>query len=776
MKEYIKATTNDIISFMYDLFLKNVSNSTLLIDGYAEDDEYGVAVNSYGGTLYCIELSSVSNIEHFVSNEIIDSIFTDHKTSEIGSIVWCLLKKQSYQKNYIFSYNLALVTELKDALGAILLGNEELTNVLYDIFLNNEFPIDVLNKKINRSIDIVRDVPIEEITYTYGKLVQDAVYKNIKSAELFQGYKTLQSNKTRVGDLFNIDFDGVVFQYIDFTQKKVDSLLRTKIDMAKKAGQSEPLEMLRDDYNANKVELALINTTVLIKDYNEVKNPISKIGSCLNMKFLKKEISKGDAIRHTMIKSRDSFWDLFEAKDFFYNHISTVHKSNVDKPDFYGYDVNGSFWNYNFQKTTNTAENKSASILIIGVTGSGKTAATNKFLASILKLDYLNSKIYALDQNYIRDFDIKYSGKIISDLVEQAGQGVQRIKADLNHFRFNLLDANMITDGFGKLKPDQNDIMMNAYLVSFILDSMDENGEKTGLTSNESSIFKELVSYIYNEKDWTYSYIMSFKDTHPTIYNELINLGYSSDQTTDEIKEAAYEFLKKPKLEDLIRVLKIFKEDDSDKEQQKAANSLYGKLNIVHSMKIFSSYDAVSPQDSKYTYIDFDSIKESPFYVPIFLSLFTRIYAKDRKSQAFLEANGKFRPTIYYNFTEAANIFMQPTFRPYMIKLMNEVRSYGIRIIFSTQLIEQVPKFVIDQVGTIITLFPEAKRRAALISKLNDIAHLDEDTIKLLQRTKKYYMAVISEHGTSVVRQDMTKEEVDMYGQETESSIEYEEN
>jgi hypothetical protein len=399
---------------------------------------------------------------------------------------------------------------------------------------------------------------------------------------------------------------------------------------------------------------------------------------------------------------------------------------------------------------------------MIGITGTGKTTATSKLFAQLINLDFETG---AADLSHVnmRDFDVKYSGLPLADKVSLKNK-VDRIEADLNGFKYNLLNVRIKEDGL----PDANEIMMNTILCSIVLESLNNNDRKAGLDAEEKLLFAEMVKNIYEDPDLHGTErILKLKETHGDVYLELKELGYADRSRTREITQNKYSFLRKPRLSTLTKKLKSLKQQEVDADKAKTASTLLYKLSLIEKMDIFNHYDTLNIEDSKYMYANFENIKSIPdVYVPIFSAIFNRTYLIDRRKQLERENLGIERPVIYYNLTEADNVFRQPSFADLLRAVNNEARSSRIRIFSSTQLIEQVPEHMIKQSANIICLFPAENKREKLIQDLGGLITLTHEQVDLLKRSPQYSMAIINESGVSVVSQEITDEEIELYGQE----------
>jgi energy-coupling factor transporter ATP-binding protein EcfA2 len=743
--------------FLFDLFLAHASNSTLVAEGFDYDDPKCLKVNTLLQNLYCIELTSSGNIQNYLSKTTLDNIYTTYKDESFGSIVWALYKKDSYQKNYIFSYDKKLLELIAYDLDVKFVDSIEMLNVLYDLFLNNDYKIE--NNNIKREISIDESIKYETMAYSFSKIIQDDIYKNLKNIDVYQAFKYYDSKEAvNLNELFSLEFEGAVWSYIDFSKSKVLSALNSRIRHARVVGEHAPFLDLKSEYEANSVQLLVMNSVLFLKQGD--RNSASRIGNKLKIDFKPKSLFSKDLIRYTLLKKRDTYWDMLVDREFLDNYISVVHKKNVSNPDFCAIDLNNSFWNYAFTNATDTDINKNAHILLIGVTGSGKTTNTNKMFAQIMGYES-DTKRANLESVHYRDFDVKKSGLPLANLVGKKNS-VDKIIADLNSFRYNILSVQKNDDG----SLDLNDIARNSLLVSLVLESINNYKDKTGLSSKEESFFMASVIEIYENKKYETDYIEEISSEYKEYYEKILALGYKPTQRLSEVQEDGFDHFKVPKLRHLLKHLQVLKEDTNDQDSAAVASSLYTKLKVLQTQNIFSHYDSVNIKNSQYLYMDFDLVKDLPHYIPIFVAIFTRVFTIDKHNQRRLASMGLERPRIYYHFAEAANLFYQPSFELLLKKLTNEARSDKITIMFSTQLLDQVPEYITKQVGNLIVTFPSSNKKEAHVNELVSKLSLKSDAKKLLLKTPEYGMAIINEHNINIVKQQISEDEILLFGQE----------
>lgn len=769
-----------IENFLYTEYLKRLSNDTLRVEGFDEEDELKVLINSYEGKLYCIELSTHENLPHYLSSDKIDVLYKIGKEKDNSSIVWYLYKNKFYQKNYIFSHSKDILEIICDDVEGFFLDSLELVEVLRDIYLNNEF--DIINKvKERRNKVLDGNFNFKNIGNEYSRMVREDASNKLLRSRVYYARDYIKDKKTDLTSFFNIDFNGAFFSYIDFSSRKVSNHLQNRIKSGIHFDVSN-IKSLKEDFEKGDIDLMIMNSILIlndegIKSKSELELTAKSLGLYLNINFQEKNMLVEKMLCKTLIHSRDTALDEIVVKDsFFYNYITTCHKADVKNPHFEATDLNKAHINVHLQKNTENKKNANKAILLVGVNGSGKTTNENNIISQIIGLNVDKETIVdkELTKTHIRDFCIKKSGYRTSLAVEKAGVKVDRLNTSLDKFRYNLLNIDF-EEKDGEIYPDLNQISFNAYLISFILEANDQENENAGLNGKESTLFQETVTKIYKQKDWNAIGIYDIKKINLSLYERIKNLGYDDyDHTILDIKEENYEFLNRPTINNLMTKLESIKSlgDDTD-ENVATARSLFYKLRTVLTTKAFSNYDDFSIKDSKYLYIDFEGIgTENPMYVPIFIANLLRLYRVDRKKQQDLIDKNLFKPEIFYHFSEAGNVFAYSTFKRFVQKFTNESRSYNIIPFWSTQLIEQVPTYIIKQVSNVFCTFPASSKRKSLINEMSKFLTFTEEQVELLMKTKKHGLALITEGSISIVKIPMSDKQLYVFGQETSNEEE----
>lgn len=755
----IKQNLTSILAEIYDYVNISNTNDTLIVDGFDFDDDECLYINKRQKELYCIQLLGAGNTATYISDTKVNTIFEEYNKENNSYIIEAKLKKKFYQKSFIFSNNKDLLELIAKDLDVKFVKSLEMLNVLNDLFLGNDYF--VKDKKLYREVDLSEKIKYENMAQSFNNMVKENVYNNFTDIDVYQAYRFRDNSKpVNLTALFKLDWYGVIWTFTSFSSNTVMSVLEDRKWQGKYSGESKDFERLIESYKNSELNLAVRNSMVFLKKGN--RTVISEIGNHLNTNYRLRPIFKKKLLQFTPIKYRDTNWDMIIDKDFFKKSIVVVHKEDTPKPNFYGKDINGSHITYNFSQTSGTRLNKNSDFLVMGVKGSGKTTTTNGIVSQTVGYRLGEEVAKELDTEHFRIFDIKYSGfKLAKELKEIHPKDVVIMDASLDKFKYNIVNITYWYES-NRLVVDENELAMNILLLSIALESKSKNSE-AGLSISEQTIFRDTVREVY-EKGLIGIYIKELRDTHEEIYDEVMQLGFDDLDRTIDLPDD-YNFLKVPTLDIIINQVSLKTEDNSDIVKQADSKTLYSKLRDLDSMGIFSGYDQFNIDRAKYLYMDFDKIKGVPEFIPIFLSIFNKLFTIDKNSQRELERQGLERPYITYLFEEAVNITTQESFELYLEKFINEARSDRIKAGFVFQLVSQVPNYMLKQIENKFVLFPAKNKRASLIDELSEKTKPDADTLDLLHKTPEFGVALWNEHGTSVFNLDLTKEEIAYYGQ-----------
>ena len=763
---------NDFFHNMLDRFYIYQLNDTLMVDSLEPNDIHAIRINKKQSKLYCIELVSGGTTANYLSSQKVDNIFESFAYLENGRLYQAYLKKGQMQRNLIFSNNQDLLSLIVKGVDGRFLEDEEIVNVLYDLFLGNEY--NIKKKELHSIFSMTKELNYNNISHSFNGFVKDSIYMNMKKMKVYQSYRFKNRKKPiDLSHLYSLDFDGVIWTVLEFNKENINYLLSEKKTQAKTDGNDEELKQLYKAYNSDDIYLAVGNSSIFMLRGNV--NVVPEISNSLGIDYAQKEIPLENSkyLKNTPLLLRDSYFDSIITKDFLYNYFSCVHKEDVSNPNFYGTDINGRFWNFRFDQTTESSKNKNADFVILGVKGSGKTTFTNGILAQTFNYGMSEDRIFrigdpaqGMNENKLRHFDIKKSGMVLAKLIKnEFPKNVKFINTSLDEFLYNPINITHKIKEDGTVVIDQNELTLNILLLSIVLESKNKIKDAVGLDASEQALLKNIITELYISQNYECDYILALKEVNFETYNELITLGYDELSNIKDISHVGYEFLKAPTLETVYKNIGIVSKEGGNENIQKISLSLESKIKTILSIGIFSGLDKIDYANASFLHIDFDPIKELDEYVPIFLSLFLKLYRMDKLSQLDLLDKGIDRPYITYVFEEAKNVLSQDSFEDFIAKFINEARSYRIKVGFTTQLISHVPSHIFTQVENKFLLFPGKNKRNMLIDEITTVAKMDDKTIELMHRTPEYGIVLWNEHGSSSFKPAMSDKEIEAYGQ-----------
>jgi len=751
---------------LYKKYLKLHINTSLSIESLIPDDEFGIRINGAFDNLYCISLEGPSNLARTISSSDIDTLSSSYEDTQSATLFQAMVKDGTYQRNYIFSYNKHILKFIANRISANFLKDEAVINAIYDCFTNNEYVI--RDKLLNKNLSFSKEIDYDILSRSSNFILKEAAYTSMRDYNVYQAHtiSSYTNDSFNTKTIFKEDFTGVIWFTFGFNKDIIMSNLDEKIMHGLLDMTSSKIKKLKQNYVQGKKKLCFVNCSIFLKDNTE--NTMDNLSSKLGFKFIEISVDKESLIKNTPLLQRYYNFDLLADLKFLENRISATHKENLLLPDFYGIDVNGSFANFSFAKTTEDILNKNSHTLVLGMTGTGKTTTIGKILSQALnvglsedvQIKYSSS---SSKKHKIRFHDIKKSFENIVNLVDAKYMAVDKINASLNLFSFNPFN---IDETNNSLIIDRNELSLNILLLSITLESINKDSSKfVGLTPEEQGVLSEVIVDIYKNKSFTVPYVSNIENNYPVLYTLAKELGYKDNTSIEFIDDDRFSFFKKPIFSTVVNEIQILSNDDSNNYIQDITKSLLSKLRSILSLNIFNSYDKVNLKKSDFTQINYDDIKELDVYVPIFLSVFLTQFKQDKKDQELFKGDIQNRPVIINAFEEAKNIFSQKSFEDFLKKLTNEARSYGIMLLFITQLIEHVPKEIYSQLENIIILMPNSEKREGFIKDLVSKLSLSEESAELMRLAAPYDVFLWNSSGASLFSLDITQEEIEYFGQ-----------
>lgn len=728
---------------LYTFFNEYHSNSGLLIDAINEES---VVLNTPLGELYGIELRTGSNIHFFLDKLFIDDIISSYKNYNNATLYYVMHKQEKWHKQYLFSYNPAIIKKLSSVFQSPLLSGKELLNVIHDLYLQNSFYVDSDKKNIFRNMTISQDTTEQEPEFmSFKRAVRQSLYKSLNDIDVFQGFKNLERAETNLLGLFHTDFEGSLWFVFDFNETRIKGHINKLINETKLAGNKKPFLELKDIYNQGNQELVIVNAIGFLKKYSE--DTVSSLGSNLKTAFIPRDLFRNKSIKQTLLKQRDIDFDFLVKAEFLNHFIASCHKKITPKADIYGIDKNGGFVNFSF-----SAENNNPHSVIIARPGSGKSVAKQKIMSQMIKLDFNTGKCHNLGSEpnnvKIRSYDIGFSDEnFIKVIKNNPENSVAHIESSLFKFRYNLITTEMTRDDdFYDLNSEAKeafiaDTTFATELASLILE--ESGGDREGLSSSEKSSFRKIIEELYIKKDYHNYRIQVLEKEHQEIYNEILSLGYLKTDYIANIKEEKFAYLKRPLLGDAIKVANIYANNQQLKgTDREVYASLAGKLDSIQKLDIFSTFDKVEIADADVISMDLNNFKESSLFIPIFFSIFQKTYLRDREFAIKCRREKRPAPKLFYAIEEAKNFFRDSVvFEQMFDKVTLEARKYNVHLCFIVQNADHIPSFISKNIDTRMFLL-EPGSKLSVQEEADKVFSIPDDVREAIATTDKYELCI----------------------------------
>lgn len=735
---------------LYNLFVEYHSNSLFQIDYIKEDH---IICNTMNDKVFGIEILGNENIQNFLHKEVVDSLIRDNKDNDDAFLYYIFHKQGKFQRQYIFSHNKVIVRTLADYFNVPLLSGLQITNILYNQFLQNSFFIE--NKQIKQNLEIKKDSLEQEPEFvSFKRLAKQAIAKSYKEVDIYQAFKHLEMSESNIQQLFKLNFEGSIWFFIDISARHIQNHITRLLNYSKMVGDKKPFVELQQSYMAKECDLAIINAVAYLKHYNE--EIIGNLGSSLKTSFISKELLRNRHLQKNMIKYRDAEFDFLVKSNYLHNFIASVHKRCVAKPDIFGIDKNGAFINYSF-----SAENDNPHLCLIAKPGSGKSVSKQKIMAQMIGLNFSNGECSNLGkeagQTRIRSYDIGFSDeKFISLLKNNPHNKVAHIESDFYSFTYNIVnlpDPERNADIF------EADMQFNIDLASVILET--QNAQP--LTINETAYFKEILRKVYKTKEYQRYRVRDLENKNKEAHQKLLELGYENTTFLADIKEEEFDYLKVPKLIDIVKFARKQGQNMQLKESDRIDYvELARKLDAIEKLDIFSDFDKISIDDVDVLSMDLNNFKESSLFTPIFLSIFQKVYLKDREYALACKRANRPAPKLFYAIEEAKNYFVVPYFTRMLEKVALEARKYNVHLCFVVQNAEHIPLMILKNLDTRIFLLRPDKKLEVINEAKNSLEIPKNVEIGLLN-TDKHELCVWYSSGCFHLKFEITDEEMKVF-------------
>ena len=261
-------------SSIYELWSPN---NTIMVDYINENS---LTINTPYKNLYVLEVKDFKELDE----KLIFTLYKKFKHVEDGFFYQAIIKNNSYQKQYLFSYSKPLTNLISNNINVKILSGKKAIKVLKRVVFADD------NKnKLN---------------------INDAI-KNSKSDlcsqfEILQGYKAKEGHlEDTYNKLKETHFKGVIWGYYDFFQGRIKGYISYKLK--------------NNHFFISPKELVIINF-ILISE-NITKEQINQISNIYNISLVKKSINDSEIILKTPLKHRDVQWDLLVNLDYLSNQF-----------------------------------------------------------------------------------------------------------------------------------------------------------------------------------------------------------------------------------------------------------------------------------------------------------------------------------------------------------------------------------------------------------------------------------------------------------------------
>ena len=561
-------------------------------------------------------------------------------------------------------------------------------------------------------------------------------------------------SESNIQQLFKLNFEGSIWFFIDISARHIQNHITRLLNYSKMVGDKKPFVELQQSYMAKECDLAIINAVAYLKHYNE--EIIGNLGSSLKTSFISKELLRNRHLQKNMIKYRDAEFDFLVKSNYLHNFIASVHKRCVAKPDIFGIDKNGAFINYSF-----SAENDNPHLCLIAKPGSGKSVSKQKIMAQMIGLNFSNGECSSLGkeagQTRIRSYDIGFSDeKFISLLKNNPHNKVAHIESDFYSFAYNIVnlpDPERNADIF------EADMQFNIDLASVILET--QNAQP--LTINETAYFKEILRKVYKTKEYQRYRVRDLENKNKEAHQKLLELGYENTTFLADIKEEEFDYLKVPKLIDIVKFARKQGQNMQLKESDRIDYvELARKLDAIEKLDIFSDFDKISIDDVDVLSMDLNNFKESSLFTPIFLSIFQKVYLKDREYALACKRANRPAPKLFYAIEEAKNYFVVPYFTRMLEKVALEARKYNVHLCFVVQNAEHIPLMILKNLDTRIFLLRPDKKLEVINEAKNSLEIPKNVEIGLLN-TDKHELCVWYSSGCFHLKFEISDEEMKVF-------------
>lgn len=302
-------------------------------------------------------------------------------------------------------------------------------------------------------------------------------------------------------------------------------------------------------------------------------------------------------------------------------------------------------------------------------------------------------------------------------------------------------------------------MQFNIDLASVILET--QNAQP--LTINETAYFKEILRKVYRTKEYQRYRVRDLENKNKEAHQKLLELGYENTTFLADIKEEEFSYLQVPKLIDIVKFARKQGQNMQLKESDRVDYiELARKLDAIEKLDIFSEFDKINIDDVDVLSMDLNNFKESSLFTPIFLSIFQKVYLKDREFALSCKRANRPAPKLFYAIEEAKNYFVVPYFTRMLEKVALEARKYNVHLCFVVQNAEHIPLGILKNLDTRIFLLRPDKKLEVINEAKNSLEIPKNVEIGLLN-TDKHELCVWYSSGCFHLKFEITDEEMKVF-------------
>ncbi|WP_172198884.1 ATP-binding protein [Campylobacter sp. RM16188] len=705
--------------------------------------------------LYAIKLETRSN--RTIRTYDFEGFCNDIKHDKDGTeVMLSFVKQRNVEAIYLFTSSKKIALAMSKKFETKLLESYEILSALYHIFLLDVF--EIKGRRIyNKYNDIKHTQDIDLLYKQFPSLISIAADNMLQKYTPYQITAFKDREDFSIINLFRTEWYGVCHLFFDFSSSKANGRLAL-LEQGAKLGDSSYLKEYNSFVNnpENKESVIRLREHCFIGHgifFLEDRAVTSSFQDALGVVAEERYYSMDKILPRTLLLTRDIDFDiLMENKNigkYFSTSLCKECLKDVEdkgevilKPDFFGTDINGNFFNFMFKG------NSSPHALIFGTTGAGKSVAALKMLTQIIDYDFENKVARDLhSERKIRYINVGYTGGRIFENIKKNSTDkkiIEIIPSSVSNLRFNLFDFEDMNN------PTEEEQSMFVNFINLILDVSSSDTERTLSGSEENALWNSVLKMIA-EKRYANLSLGEIQGSYPRVYDEIIeeilNIKDENGQPKFSLRTKAdelpseYERFKKPILADLINTVIAGMNDMNKTSLEKTVyQTLKQKLENIKNIAAFAYFNNVVVRDNYPAYyVDFDKIKDDrKSFVAIGWLLIKNWFKYDKMQALKAFNNNERRPDSFYFVEEAHNFLKIPVFEDLIKTFAKEVRKYGVHLVLITQSVSDITPGLAELFSTKCFLFKELDKGNAQqgVIIVNGNAELDPSSQEVFDKIK----------------------------------------